>query len=377
MPQTKKGPRLFKRKETSRRTGIVTVSWVIKDDGRQIRTGCAESDVEQAERKLADYITSKYTPIRGGSSNQVSIADVLIVYKTDKADTTAQPKETEARIARLNEFFGTKAVADIKGKLCREFVTWRKTAAGARRDLEVLRAATNYYHAEHGLDVLPKFTLPEKSQPRERWLTRHEAALLLWAALGWEIVRDEKTHKPILKADGTPLWIRRRDQKRKHLSRLILIGLYTGTRPGAILGLQWIANTEGGWIDLDRGVLFRKAEGERVAHNKRKTPVKLARRLAAHMRRWKKEDKGLRYVVNYNGESPTKINKAFRSAIAACGLDSTVTPHVLRHTRGTWLANSGVSSIEAAASLGLTQEEYERTYLHSHPDFQKNAADAY
>lgn len=378
MPQAKKGPRLAERTDVSRRTGNVTVSWIIRDDGRQIRTGCiVGQDDEQAQRALADYIIQKYEPQRGGSSSQISIADILLVYEEDKADSTAKPKETRAKITRLGTFFGDKAVAEIKGKLCREYVTWRKTAAGARRDLEVLRAACNYYHAEHGLDVLPKFTLPEKSQPRERWLTRSEAALLLWAALGWEVARDKKTNEILLKPDGTQLWLRRRDQKRNHLARLILIGLYTGTRPGAILGLQWMANTEGGWVDLQRGVLFRKAEGERVAHNKRKTPVKLARRLAAHMRRWKKMDKGLRYVVHYNGESPTKINKAFRSAIAACLLDKTVTPHVLRHTRGTWLANSGVSSVEAAASLGLTQDEYERTYLHSHPDFQKNAADAY
>jgi hypothetical protein len=52
-----------------------------------------------------------------------------------------------------------------------------------------------------------------------------------------------------------------------HLSTLILIGLYTGT-PATILGLQWIANPEGAWIDLERGLLFRGAEG-RVGTNKR------------------------------------------------------------------------------------------------------------
>ncbi|MBP8234481.1 MAG: hypothetical protein KAY22_19485 [Rhizorhabdus sp.] len=32
---------------------------------------------------------------------------------------------------------------------------------------------------------------------------------------------------------------------------------------------------------------------------------------------------------------------------------------------------------EAAASLGLTVEEYERTYLHNDPNFQQAAADAF
>jgi hypothetical protein len=36
-----------------------------------------------------------------------------------------------------------------------------------------------------------------------------------------------------------------------------------------------------------------------------------------------------------------------------------------------------VKSTEAAASLGLTVDEYERTYLHNDPSFQNEAADAF
>ena len=63
--------------------------------------------------------------------------------------------------------------------------------------------------------------------------------------------------------------------------------------------------------------------------------------------------------------------------MAAAQLTKDITPHVLRHTRGTWLAHAGVPAAEAAASLGMTQEEYERTYLHIDPAFQKNAANAF
>ena len=177
--------------------------------------------------------------------------------------------------------------------------------------------------------------------------------------------------------------IRKRYQRRNHLARLVLIGIYTGTRPGAVLALQSVRSTTGGWVDLDRGVIFRRAEGERVAHNKRKTPVKIARRLALHMARWKCLDgwiakrKDCAMSSISMGERIIKPNKAFRSAVAAAGLDSAVTPHVLRHTRGTWLAQAGVASGEAAASLGLTVDEYERTYLHNDPKFQQSAADAY
>lgn len=371
MPRARKPPRLWLRTEKDGDKQRST--WVILDGSAHHRTGCFAHQVAEAERKLAEYLAGKYEAPKGGRASEITIGAVLTVYLEEKAADTAAPKTTTQIIGRLNEFFGGKAVSEIKGKLCRDFAAIRGTKSGARRDLEVMRAAVRHYHKEYGLDVIPAFTLPDKGTPREIYLTRSEAAVLLWAALGWE-------------KHGTgdnAYWLRRRDQKRSHLARLILIGLYTGTRPGAIKSLQWIRNTAGGWVDLDRGVIFRRAEGERVAHNKRKPPVKMARRLIAHMARWKRLDGwkdgkiGLRYAVHYLGKPIVKENKAFRSTIAAAGLPSTVTPHVLRHTRGTWLAQANVPANEAAASLGLTAEEYERTYLHNDPDFQKSAADAY
>ncbi|TIV83852.1 MAG: site-specific integrase [Mesorhizobium sp.] len=372
MPQKRKPPRLWLRTEAGP-DGKQQTTWIILDAKRHIRTGCTADQTEEAADALRDYLAENRAAPRGGRASEITVGDVLTVYLDEKSGETATPRLTEQIIARLNEFFGAKTVSDIKGKTCRDYTAQRGTKSGARRDLEVLRAAVKYYHKEHGLDVMPAFTLPEKSVPRERYLTRPEAAALLWAALGWEKQGEGQNS----------YWIRRRDQKRSHLARLILIGLYTGTRPGAIKALQWIRSTTGGWADVERGVIFRRAEGERVAHNKRKPPVKMARRLLAHMRRWKRLDgwqgdaQGLRYVVHYLGKPITKENKAFRSAIAAAGLASEVTPHVLRHTRGTWLAQAGVPQNEAAASLGLTVDEYERTYLHNDPDFQKSAADAY
>jgi integrase len=278
----------------------------------------------------------------------------------EKCPKTARPKETESMIGRLNEFFGDMVVSDIRGKLCREFADDRGNEGGARRDLEVLRAAVNYYHGEHTLDMVPKITLPEKGSPRQRWLTRQEVARLLRAA--------------------------RKTKQCRHLVRLILIGLYTGTRLSAVLNLQWMPNINGGHIDLDKGVIYRKAEGERVAHNKRKTPVKVPPRLLRFLRYWHKadertDDEGrtirLRYVVNYAGGKITKPHKAFRTIRSAAKFADDVTPHVLRHTRATWLAQAGIDAHEAAASLGLTVEEFERTYSHASPDFQKSAANAF
>ena len=54
--------------------------------------------------------------------------------------------------------------------------------AAARRELEDLRAAIRH-HWEDGLcSALTPVVLPDKGSPRQRWLTRKEAARLLWAA---------------------------------------------------------------------------------------------------------------------------------------------------------------------------------------------------
>lgn len=352
MSQKRRPARLWLRSDTG--------TWFIKDGSERIPTGCGESEVTAAQEKLAEYIASQYQPQRGGRASEVTIGDVILVYIEDKANKTARPKETLAMLGRLNDFFGDMVVSEIRGKTCRDYADDRGNEGGARRDLEVLRAAVNYYHAEHTLDVLPKISLPQKGTPRERWLTRQEIAALLRAA--------------------------RKARQCEHLVRLIMIGLYTGTRLSALLGLQWMPNTTGGYINLEKGVIYRKAEGERVAHNKRKTPVKIPPRLMRFLQYWQTADTTideegrettLRYVVHYGGEKIVKPHKAFRTIREKAGLGEDVTPHVLRHTRATWLAQAGVDAEEAAASLGLTVEEYERTYAHSHPEFQKSAANAF
>lgn len=267
------------------------------------------------------------------------------VYVMERAPMTADPALVARFIEYLIPFWGEKKVSSIKGATCRKFAEG-KTPAIARRSLETLRAAVNYFHKEYGLDPVPAFTMPAKHQARERWLTRDEAAALLRAA-----------------------------RKTPHLARFILIGLYTGTRSGAILGLKWLPSIDSGWIDLDAGVMHRSGAGQRKT-KKRQPPAKLPPRLAVHLRRWKMMDKGIKHVVNWNGSSVQSIKKGFRSARKNAKLDQDVIPHSLRHTAATWLMQKGVEPQKAAGFLGMTRETLERTYGHHHPAFQTQAAEA-
>jgi hypothetical protein len=67
------------------------------------------------------------------------------------------------------------------------------TGTGARRDLEDLRAAINH-HAREGLHRgLVRVALPAKGPGRDRWLSRSEAAALLWAC--WRYREVQTRHR--------------------------------------------------------------------------------------------------------------------------------------------------------------------------------------
>ena len=135
MPRKREPARLHFRADTG--------TWIIKDGSKRIGTGCAHGEVERAEQALRAYVAEKYQPVRGGRAAQVTVGDVLIVYLDEKSDATSRPKETEAAIRRVNAFLGAQPLSEIRGKACRDFADHRQTESGARRDLEVLRAAIN------------------------------------------------------------------------------------------------------------------------------------------------------------------------------------------------------------------------------------------
>jgi integrase len=265
-----------------------------------------------------------------------------MAYASEHLPHTRAAKNAAYNISNLATWWGEKRLSDVTAKNCRAYANVKgKTPAAARRDLETLRAAIGYWRTEYGpLPSVPAVVLPPKSEPRGRWLTRNEVARLLWAA----------RHTP-------------------HLARFILLGVYTGTRSGALLSLTWSQ------VDLARGVMRRRAPGTAEDSKKRTPPVKLGRRILAHLRRWKKLDGNAPYVVHYDGKQIHKMRRSWRTAVRNADLDSSVTPHVLRHTRATWLMQAGVDRWEIAGHLGMTIEMIERTYGHHHPDFQKRAAE--
>jgi hypothetical protein len=330
MPRRSKGPRLYFDQARN--------EWAIRDGSSFVRTGCGHANLGEAEGRLAEYIASKRKP---PSSSDPLIADVLAAYGKDIVPHRTMAKNIVYCLGSLLRWWGDKKASDVTPRNCRAYAA-TKNAPAAGADLKFLQAALRHWHAEYTpLPFLPKVWRPESNGSRQRFLDKSEAAKLLWAA----------RHTP-------------------HLARLVLLGLRTGTRPGAIKALEW------SWIDLERGIMHRRQPGTAERGKKRTPPVKLGRKIIGHLRRWRRMDgHSCKWVVNYNGQQIDDPHTSWWRAIKLAGLSDDVTPHVLRHTRATWLMQAGVPLWEAAGSLGMSAQILERVYGHHAPDHQGRAAE--
>src|ERR1700760_1640712 len=96
MPRRSKGasPQLEAPRRDKRGKITHQATWIIRDNGRDVGTGCAADEIASAEIKLKAYIESKYTPKRRVRHiDDIPIADVLSIY-------------IDAQLEKLRDRFG-------------------------------------------------------------------------------------------------------------------------------------------------------------------------------------------------------------------------------------------------------------------------------
>lgn len=366
MPRPAKGPRLWLQPARRDAKGkvIEPAVWCVRDGPVKRSTGVGDvqsgSPPQAAQDELRDYLNAKATPrIRDRDPDQVSIANVVGIYAEDIAPKHARPDDTGDRLKRILTHFEGKTLDYLNMTTCDEYVKARGAQAAARRELEDLRAAVRYHWKKGLCTVLMPVVLPDKGEARERWLTRKEAAHLLWTA--WRLRQKFR--------GNLTQW-----ERAKHIARFILVGLYTGTRAGAICGAA-MAPTEGrGWVDTENGVFYRRAIGRRKT-KKRQPSIRIPPRMLAHIRRWKRLKISRHSLIEWQGETVIRVNKGFAAVVTEAKLKD-VHPHILRHTAITWQAQLGVPPHEICGFFGITMKVFEEVYGHHHPDFQSNAVNA-
>jgi hypothetical protein len=329
MPRPSKGARLWLR--PARRRGgriIARAIWIIIDGDRHVATSCFKNQAHEAEKQLAAYIAEKYSPSRHARDiDRIDISDVLAIYLEDCGPRMEDRPKLERCIGRLNDYWGGKMLSRVTAAESRAYVQERGKTGGARTDLETLRAAINHHAKENLHYGMVRVTLPAKGPPRDRWLTRDEAAKLIRAC--WRYREQQTIHRGrrkglLITTDKRPL---------RHLARFILIGLYTGTRAGAIASASPYRQDGHSFVDLDQGIFYRLAIGRR-ATNKRQTPAPIPPRLLAHMRRWVRRGVVTSHFVEWQGAPIKSVKTGFRHAVNVAGLWGKVTPQGTRRRLG-------------------------------------------
>jgi len=338
--------------------------WYIRwtEGGRTKQRSTGTADIESAQEVYADFLRVRARGRRQGPRDPAGlpIAEALALYGEEHAPETAAPERIAYAIDALLTFFSENTVAHVSKETCRAYGRARGKSDGTiRRELTVLRAALNYAVGEGRLTYAPVVHLPPPPAPRTRWLTRAEAAALLRQA-------------------------RRVKRSRLYLPLFVLIGLYTGARKESILSLRWPQ------VDLERGRIDFNQPG-RKRTKKGRPIIPIPRRLITFLRLARQRGGELGYVVNRHGVPIHDIKKAFaRAAIDAGfrrqdGTDgkdkpiwrATISPHVLRHTAGTWMAQRAVPLWEIGGYLGHGHERTTELYGHHHPDHLAKARRAF
>lgn len=332
MPRPRKPARLYYRRDEGQ--------WIIRDGASQHRTGLGLEQRGEAESALAAYLSTRRAPERCGPAHpsELTVGEVLSRYADDKGPTLAAPATLAYSIAALNPFWGDLTCDAVKGSTCRAYGRSRDCAPSTvRRELGVLQAALNHAHGE-GLLIHPvKVTLPDAGEPKDRWLTRSEAAGLLRAA-----------------------------RRTPHLARFILLSLYTGRRMSAVLELTWTR------VDLEAGIIRFRAEGERES-NKRRGRVRIARQLAAHLRRWQRLSPRDTHVIAFRGKPVKSVKRAFADARTTAKLGPDVARHTLKHTAITWAVMNGAGIEDAAEYFDTSPATIRAHYWHHSPHHQDRA----
>jgi integrase len=233
--------------------------------------------------------------------------------------------------------FGGLAAVDVTEAVCRKFAGDNKRKVGTiRKALSILRAALNWAERKALIDKAPHIWLPPAPPPKDRRLTREEFDRLA-AATG-------SSHQYVF----------------------IQLARYTAARSGAILGLTWDR------VSFDQ----RRIAFAGSSKQKPRAIVPMHPELA-----WilvlAKEAAMTGHVIEWAGEPVKSIKRGFRQTVIRAGLDKSVTPHTLRHTAASWMAEAGVPMSEIAAVLGHRDSRTtERVYAKYSPEYLQRAVRA-
>lgn len=306
------------------------------------------ADRREAERFLAQFVAGT---LEAPPPAEPTIAAILDSYLADRRSQVAAYATLEHACAALRRHLGELSPEHLTVARGRLYARQRRaegyTVGPAHerrrkpvsdgtiaREVVTLRAALRWAVKQKWIAKDPYVEAPASSPPRERWLSRDEAARLLLEC------------------------------RMPHVRLFVALGLYTAARAGALFGLRWEQ------VDLERGMInFDAGRG-----NKRRNPIPIADALRPYLLE-ARAGATTGHVLEHGGKPISSIKNGFNAACRRARLDD-VTPHTLRHTAATWMVEGRVPVDEIARFLGNTEKMIEKVYGKHSPDYLRGAARA-
>ena len=335
MPGQRGQPKLIKRR--GRRNWYV--QWT-PPGSRRTKIGSTQIQHRQARAPQAEALRwlDAFVESLTGAPPHSTLADLLDARLEEARGRVVAHRNMALFHDQLKREIGHLRASDWTPARNARYIRARPLAAG-RRELQELRSAFLLHARTDPGFRPPAVTYPPNRPPRDRFLERDQARALLAGA------------RPVF-----------------HVWLWTLIAMTTGRRKGAVLDLTWDR------VDLGRRVLDFD-NPERQLTKKRRGAVKIGGAVAAALAGAQALAQSA-HVIEYAGRPVKDLKKGFANAVARAGLPAWVTPHVLKHSVCSWLAEDGYTVDQIADMTGTDPGTVRRIYRKINPESLEDMAES-
>jgi integrase len=324
-------------------------SLYIQDGSKRVSTRTA--DRAAAHRELQRYIEEHKLKLKLSGDELSSLGECLEHYRSRRQQKLEKSGTWQKKYrylhARLLDRVGDRILSDIDYRFGDEYTAARFAegvgAEAVRQELQYVRTAWRMAHRDRRTSVEPAgYDLPATVSQKDDYFSREEAEDMIWAARG-----------------------------HGHVWTFLQVGFGTGARPGSVLSLTWDR------VDFERGLIDfrpRDAFGRIRPGDTKKYAVCP---MTDDLRDALKARKGRLQtgpVVRYRDRPVKNLDAGFARAREKAGIKRHLTPHAMRHSVITWMAQDGVPFFEIAGFVGHTSPSMlEKVYGHHNPSRMQGA----
>ena len=296
---------------------------VWRENGQTKRHSLRTEDRGEAERNFQEYL-------RQLENTGDTVNDIIDQWVRDKSNLKSIDNAI-IRLKHIRNHFGNLYPDQINRSICRDYAAFRKVSnTTVRNELVLLRCAVRWKDK----NTNAVFEIPSPNPPRDVRITKDEYKTLLEAA-----------HS-------------------QHIHMFIILAIGTAARVTALLELTWDR------VDFEKRLINLTNADHK---NKKRALVPMTNNVY-HALKEAYQIRTCNYVVEYGSKQIKEIKKGFKNTAIQAGMPH-VTPHVLRHSAATWMAEGGIPMTEIAQYLGHTNPNITyKVYARYSPDYLRDAA---